>query len=88
MRIGRSERGFEVLTHEAYLPPHGDARLASQSSAINFDYDDSWRPGTSYLWVGEKHHLNREEALELAARLKAWAETGSLRLPADAPEGA
>lgn len=82
MRIEKTQRGFEVLLHETYPPNEGGtARLAQQSSLIG-SYEDSWeRPGSSSLWVGEHHHLSREEAREFAARLLAWAETGSLELP-------
>ena len=81
MEVVNSDRGFEFLLHPAYLPQNrkkvGD-RLASQSSAVG-DYDDSLdRPGSSFLWVGDNHHLNREEVAQLAKHLKSWLHTGSL----------
>ena len=79
--LSRTGRGFEILKHPAYPPkPNGDqeTRLAQQSSAVG-DYDDSFdRPGTSFLWIGDGHHLNRDEVRELARRMNAWLETGSL----------
>lgn len=79
MHIVKSERGFEFLKHGAYLLPHKE-RLASQSSVIG-DYEDSCeRPGTSYLWIGEHHHLDREEVAQLVQHLQAWLRTGSLTI--------
>ena len=47
-------------------------KLIQESSAMG-DYKNSWeRPGSSYLWVGEYHHLNREEVKELIKRMKHW----------------
>ncbi len=53
-------------------------RLAAQSSAIG-DYEDSFeRPGSSFLWIGDYHHLNREEVQQLVNHLQSWLKTGSL----------
>jgi len=80
MEIERSERGFDFLIHPAYLPEDDFSRLASQSSAIR-DYEDAWdRPGSSCLWIGEHHHLNREEVAQFVAHLQAWLNTGSLKI--------
>lgn len=80
MRIKKSERGFNFLVHARYAQPHDDVRLASQSSAIG-NYADSYdRPGTSFLWIGELHHLNREEVAEYVAHLSSWLATGSLEI--------
>lgn len=76
----KCDRGFIFVNHPAYLPPHEECRLVSESSAIG-DYEDSYeRPGTSFLWVGEKHHLNREEVRELRDVLTFWLRTGRLSL--------
>lgn len=76
MKVVKSERGFQFLMHPAYLPPHGEARLASVSSAIG-DYEDAFdRPGSSYLWIGDDIHLNREEVAELVVYLQSWIATG------------
>jgi len=81
MQFSRTERGFGVLEHEGYPPGKGLLRLAQHSSAIG-PYPDSFdRPGTSYLWIGRDHHLDREEVAELIRHLSAWVETGTLELP-------
>lgn len=80
MKITRSDRGFEFLEHDAYPPgANHDSRLASQSSAVG-EYEDSLeRPGSSYLWIGMHHHLNREEVEQFVAHLQSWLETGNLK---------
>lgn len=84
MNLTTSQRGFEVVQHEAYLPPHPELRLVGQSSAIGGYEDALSRPGSSFLWVGREHHLDRGEVAELAAHLRAWLATGSLD---PAPQG-
>lgn len=82
MKVTKSDRGFEFLEHPKYLPEErGDCdQLASQSSAVG-DYDDAMeRPGTSFLWIGEDHHLDRKEVLQLVKHLNAWLDTGKLSL--------
>lgn len=77
MRIEVSDRGFEVLVHEGYAPAE-PARLAGQSSGIG-EYEDAFRrPGSSFLWIGSNHHLNREQVKELTEHLTRWLETGSM----------
>lgn len=79
MNLYKTDRGFEVVDHLSYGNTPMPLRLVSQSSAIG-DYEDSFdRPGTSFLWVGDNHHLNREEVAELRDRLTAWLATGTLR---------
>ena len=57
--------------------------LALESSAVG-DYDDSVdRPGSSFLWFGDHHHLNREEVSELVGFLQHWLDTGRLAGPKD-----
>lgn len=86
MKHGRTIRGFEEVTHPRYAPQPEEElepRLVAESSAIG-DYADSWdRPGTSFLWVGEAHHLNREEVAELVERLENWLDHGSLKTDAE-----
>lgn len=82
MKIDKTGRGFEELEHPSYKTGELE-RLAMQASAIG-DYEDSFdRPGSSYLWIGEHHRLNREESQEFGERLIAWAKTGSLKLRLD-----
>lgn len=92
MRIEISERGFEFLEHEAYPPTedHAETRLASQSSVIDHTDRGLHVPGSSFLWIGDGHHLGRDEVFEFALRLLNWYYSGSLdlkvqRLP-DIPE--
>jgi len=64
--------------HRVSGKPDIDARLVSESSAIG-DYDDSLaRPGSSFLWIGNGHHLNREEVAELVAKMRHWLDHGRL----------
>lgn len=79
MKINKSDRGFEFLDHEVYPPgADHDSRLASQSSVVG-DYEDSFeRPGSSALWVGMHHHLNREEVAQFVSHLQHWLDTGKL----------
>jgi hypothetical protein len=78
MRIIRTRQGFNAIYHEEYLEPHDKKRIAQESLAIG-DYEDSWNDqGSAYLWIGENHHLNREQVAELVAHLQRWLDTGSL----------
>lgn len=79
MKPERSDRGFEYVFYPTYLDEDSEhSRLVAQSSAIG-DYGDSFdRPGSSYLWIGRYHHLNRDEVREFVGLLNLWLETGSL----------
>jgi hypothetical protein len=58
-------------------------RLIQESSAIG-DYENSFDcPGSSYLWIGQYHHLNREEVAELIARMQYWLKTGRIEMDVD-----
>jgi hypothetical protein len=73
-----TERGFDLMTHDVYPPDGTEARVVQTSSAVG-EYDDSLdRPGSSFLWVGKDHHLNREEVAQLRDALTRWLETGRL----------
>jgi len=73
MKARKTERGFVIVTHPAYGDEDGaPERLIQESSAIGDDEDSFDNPGSSYLWVGENHHLNREEVRELISRLEHW----------------
>lgn len=80
MKITKSDRGFEFLNHDTYLEEDREAnsRLASQSSAIGDDSLDI--PGSSFLWIGEHHHLNRREVAQLVEHLQSWLSHGRLSL--------
>lgn len=74
MRLHQSSRGFWFLLHPEYLKPHEESRLVAESSATTLERG----PGEEFLWVGEDHHLDREEVTELRDALTRWLETGRL----------
>ncbi len=80
MKAKKTERGFVIVEHEKYQNTPGEMkRLIQESSAIG-DYEKSFNnPGSSYLWIGQDHHLNREEVRELINRMQCWLETGKLK---------
>ena len=72
-----THHGFEVLEHKAYTCG-SYKRLIQPSSAIG-DYPNSFRkPGSSFLWIGKDHHLNREQVKEVVSYLQNWLKTGEL----------
>ena len=74
----KTERGFVVVEHPVYVK--GDPRLIQESSACG-DYEDAFeKPGSSFLWIGMDHHLNREEVAELVGRMQHWLATGRLKV--------
>ena len=82
MTLVQSDRGFWFLMHEPRLSQPDDGpdgvRVVSESSAIG-DYEDSWdRPGSSFLWLGDRLHLNREEVAEAVKHMQRWLDTGRL----------
>ncbi len=79
MKARKTGRGFVVVEHPTYgNEPILDARLIQESSAIG-DYKNSYgKPGSSFLWVGEDHHLNREEVAKLIIMLRRWLKKGRL----------
>lgn len=73
-----TDRGFQMLTASKYASdPPENTRLLQQSSVIRYN-DGLDRPGSSCLWVGEDHHLNRRQVQELRDYLTHWLETGKL----------
>lgn len=73
-------RGFDLVAATTYPPVSGreQSRVVQQSSAVG-NYPDAFdRPGSSALWVGEHHHLNREQVAELVGYLTHWLTTGHL----------
>ena len=78
MKVAKTDRGFEYIEKDTYANNPRPARLIGQSSAIG-NYADSFdKPGSSFLWFGDKHHLNREEVKDFVSHLKYWLKTGSL----------
>jgi hypothetical protein len=85
LKVQKDKRGFERIEHPTYLGQPKTKVLVAESSAIGPHYEDALdRPGSSFLWLGDHFHLDREEVTELAARLNAWRATGSLKLKAKA----
>jgi len=79
MRAIKTDRGFIVIEEEKYQNEPGEfTRLIQESSAIG-DYEDSMdKPGSSYLWVGQDHHLDREQVQGLIMSMEHWLNTGRL----------
>lgn len=80
MRETNERRGFQDVYHEGYPAEDtkGDHRVVGCASTIG-DYEDSFeKPGSSFLWLGQKHHLNREEVAQLVIYLQHWLQTGRL----------
>lgn len=88
MKAECTGRGFVVVTHEKYQNTPGEmTRLIQESSAVG-DYDNSMdNPGSSFLWVGEDHHLDREEVAELIERMQYWLVTGRLEVDDEVDDG-
>ncbi len=81
MNVHRTERGFEAMV---FTTSRDEAVRVQQSSAIDDDLEGAYEhPGVSYLWLGDAH-LSRTDVLRLLPHLAAWAETGSLIVPAAA----
>lgn len=79
MRAEKSERGFVFVLEEKYQNEPGKfTRIISESSAIGDHADSFEKPGSSFLWVGNDHHLNREQVRELIQRMEHWLVTGRL----------
>lgn len=81
MKLDTTSREFEWLEHTRYdNQMDTQTRLASQSSIVG-GYEDSWdRAGSSALWIGADHHLNREEVAQFIKHLQAWVDTGSMKI--------
>ena len=72
-----TQRGFVLVRHPAY--PNGEpSRLVQESSAVGEYHDAMDKPGSSFLWIGKEHHLNREEVAELIHHLTWWLKSGRL----------
>jgi hypothetical protein len=80
MEVTKTQRGFQLIDWPSYSEKPVAERLAQQSSAVGEYADAMDRPGSSFLWIGDKHHLNREEVADLIRHLQAWVKTGTLEL--------
>lgn len=78
MKVEQSDRGFRYVYYPSYTEGN-PIRLVQESSAIG-NYEDSFdRPGSSFLWIGSSHHLDREEVRELVDIMQSWLKTGRLQ---------
>ena len=78
MTTERTTRGFTLVIHPTYGERTTSKRLIGESSAIGEYADSIQNPGSSFLWVADHFHLNREEVRELRDHLARWLETGRL----------
>lgn len=80
--ITLSDRGFEYIHTPHRDDPTQSARLVSQSSGIELavrDEDVPDNPGSSFLWIGDFHRLDRDQVEELVGYLSNWLDCGYLR---------
>jgi len=81
MNASKTARGFNIIEHLTYANEPKLERLVQESSAVG-DYDDSLdNPGSSFLWLCQDFHLNREEVRELIDIMKYWLD--NKKLPED-----
>ena len=78
MKASKTVRGFIIVEHPCYTNPDVSSRVIQESSAVGDSADAVNRPGSSFLWVGDDVHLNREEVVELIGRMQWWVDTGRL----------
>ena len=72
MKTEKTSRSFIIVEEEKYQnEPDEFTRLIQESSAYG-NYKHSDIPGSSFLWIGQDHHLNREQVKELIKHLKYW----------------
>jgi len=78
MKAIKSDRGFIRIEAAEYVNSETDSVVIAESSAVG-DYEDSFdKPGSSFLWVGSSHHLNREEVAALTTAMQHWLSLGRL----------
>lgn len=81
MKIIKTDRNFRIVMHEKYASdPQKETRLIQESSAIEGGDLALENPGSSFLWIGQDHHLNRKEVSELVSRLQFWLDNKRLEL--------
>ena len=74
MKADNKCRGFITITHPEYLDCEKESRLVQESSKIGTYEDSMGNPGSSYLWIGKDHHLNREEVGQLIFAMQVWLD--------------
>lgn len=77
MRLTQSDRGFHFVMHPLYSGERQgeEERLVSESSCVG---DGKGKPGSRCLWVGDNHHLSRDEVRQLERYIHRWLTTGTL----------
>ena len=56
-------------------PKKQNDMIVGEASAISTKYDDAFdNPGSSFLYIGRQHRLDREEVKQLIDVLKYWLE--------------
>lgn len=73
LQKGHTGRGFGIIRAR-----HFSCDFVSrvvQESSICGDRPD---PGSSFLWIGENHCLDRNEVRELVSSIQNWLERGRL----------
>lgn len=81
IKVEDTGRGFGVIMWPDY--ESGEMwRLVQESSAIDFSgkNENNGVPGSSFLWMGDKHHLDREAVKDLIQHLQHWYDHGDLDL--------
>lgn len=76
----KTEREFWLIKHTSYPDCKTNQRLVQESSAIGEHENSVEKPGSSFLWISDNFHLNREEIAEFIQHLARWLRTGSLKL--------
>lgn len=76
MHSERTDRGFVRVLERMYPPEHP----LEDGSYEPLLQESSMAPCGSYLWIGDHHHLNREQVKELIKRMKYWLKTGRLAI--------
>ena len=87
----QGDRGFRTVKHPVYEGAIGamqkadehelrhdvlDERILTESSAVG-DYDDAFeKAASSFLWIGFKWHLDRDEVQDLINIMQTWIKTG------------
>ncbi len=75
MKVVEERRGFRDLIHPTHENEPKEERLIGESPARS-DLDSP--TGSMFLWVGNRHHLDKEEVSELIQHLQHWLDTGRL----------
>lgn len=77
MKLVKTSRGFLQLL----MPQYVDEKMTvvvGESSAIGTYVNSLQCPGSSFLWIGQNHHLNRRQVRVLIGVLTNWLVTRRL----------